>query len=115
MSKSYGNFVDPQEVIPQFGGEAIRMILANSPVSYGGDTALKDEYFLDMTKRFMLPVWNSFSFLTTYANLDNRTPSSELVAAIKADDWSKVTNDSTNILDRWIITLCKKLLDDVSK
>ena len=115
MSKSYGNFVDPQEVIPQFGGEAIRMILANSPVSYGWDTALKDEYFLDMTKRFMLPVWNSFSFLTTYANLDNRTPSPELVAAIKADDWSKVTNDSTNILDRWIITLCKKLLDDVSK
>jgi len=74
MSKSYGNFTDPKEVLQQFGGDVMRMTIMNTPVVYGGDVALKDDMFIETVKKGFLPLWNSFSFLVTYANIDGRIP-----------------------------------------
>ena len=43
MSKSYGNYPDPKESFEQYGGDAIRMFLINSPVVAGGDLAVSEE------------------------------------------------------------------------
>lgn len=49
----------------------------------------------------ILPLWNTYSFFTTYANIDNFTP----------------TGNTTreNPLDIWIVSETHKLVDDVVK
>lgn len=34
----------------------------------------KEEQIIDTVKGVMLPIWNTYSFFTTYANIDNWTP-----------------------------------------
>lgn len=74
MSKSYGNYPDPKESIINYGADAIRMHIIGSPVVYGGDTDIKEEYFVEAVKKYILPLRNAFYFFVTYANIDKREP-----------------------------------------
>jgi len=70
MSKSYGNFPDPKQSLMQFGWDCIRMHSLLSPVVYGWDVDVKEEWFVEVTKTLLLPLWNAFNFFITYANID---------------------------------------------
>jgi len=100
MSKSYGNYPDPKISFKKYGGDCIRMNIINSPVVYGGDTAIKEEWFLETTKSVLLPLWNTLYFFVTYANIDQRSPQDN----IKQKD---------NFLDQWILSELQKLIKDV--
>lgn len=43
MSKSYGNYPDPKETILQYGSDAIRFYLMNSPLMRGEDMNFSEE------------------------------------------------------------------------
>lgn len=75
MSKSYGNYPDPKISFERYGGDAIRMAMLTSPIVYGGDMAISEELFREMTKTIILPLRNAFSFFVTYANIDGFRPS----------------------------------------
>lgn len=74
MSKSFGNYPDIKPTIESYGADSIRMFFANSPLLNGWDQPFTEDSLREIIKKIHLPLWNSFSFFVTYANIDNFTP-----------------------------------------
>jgi len=87
MSKSRGNVIDPWEILDSRGADALRWYFfsAGSPWT----TRRVSETGIDeSTSRFLLTLWNTYSFFVTYASLDGWSP----------DQAGRVEH----VLDRWI-------------
>lgn len=91
MSKNYGNYPDPKELIRKYGGDALRLYLMGSPVMHGEDILISEEHYRNQVKGLMLILWNVYNFFVSNANIDNWIPKNE-------------ETSSKNILDRWIIS-----------
>jgi isoleucyl-tRNA synthetase len=89
MSKSFGNYPDPKNILETIGGEALRLQLMESSVMTGEDTAWSDDLLNDQVKNIMIPFWNTFTYFTIYSELHNYTP---------IDDNYNITN----IMDKWL-------------
>jgi len=98
MSKSFGNFPDPKEVLENLGGEALRLYLMGSPIMLGEDMSWSDELLNEQLKAILIPFWNTYSYLCLYAEMH---------------DWKPENTDfnSDNILDIWV----KNLMDKTTK
>ena len=75
MSKSAGNVVDPWSVTEVHGADALRWLMfadGNPWVSRRVGTQQLD----DVVRRFLLTIWNTHVFFTTYARIDGFDPSS---------------------------------------
>ncbi|MBR3052214.1 class I tRNA ligase family protein [Candidatus Saccharibacteria bacterium] len=70
MSKSLGNFTDPNELMDKYSADALRFLLLSSPVLSGEDFALLDKDVSD-THRKLSMIWNVYDFFTTYAEVEN--------------------------------------------
>ncbi|MDR2897951.1 MAG: isoleucine--tRNA ligase, partial [Spirochaetaceae bacterium] len=101
MSKSLRNYTDPNLVVNQFGADALRLFLVYSAVVKADDLRYTDEGVRDILKGILIPLWNSYSFFVTYANIDTIQP----VGA---------PENPENPLDRWILSLTEKLVFDVT-
>lgn len=88
MSKSFGNYPDPKEVIETIGAEALRLQLMGSSVMVGDDTSWSDDSLNEQTKNILIPFWNTFTYFTIYSELHNYTPAnSEFVFENIMDKW----------------------------
>jgi isoleucyl-tRNA synthetase len=88
MSKRLRNYPEPTEIVGQFGADALRLYLMNHPVIDGGDSRFDRRGVAEMMRRFVIPVWNAFSFLTRYADIENWRPSEvERPSEIELDRW----------------------------
>lgn len=74
MSKSYGNYPDPKETILKYWADSIRFYMINSPLLSGGNLSFNEEQVHEVVKKVLLPLWNTYYFFTTYANIDNFSP-----------------------------------------
>jgi len=74
MSKSFKNYPDPKETIEKYGADAIRLYSLSSPLLSGGDINFSEEGIIESMKRVILPFWNTYSFFSTYANIDSFEP-----------------------------------------
>lgn len=97
MSKSKGNFTDPMILVNQYGADSLRFALMNSAAVHADDLKFSDQMVKDVLKTLILPLWNSYSFFVTYANLDGYVPSET--------PYEKLTNP----LDRWMISVLEEL------
>ena len=70
MSKSLGNFTDPNELMDQYSADALRFLLLSSPVLSGEDFALLDKDVSDVNRKLAM-IWNVYDFFTTYAEVEN--------------------------------------------
>jgi isoleucyl-tRNA synthetase len=107
MSKRLGNVVDPWDILNKQGADALRWYLFTSsspwfPRRFG------PENLDEVIRKFMLTLWNTYSFYTLYANIDGFDP---------AEHDAPVAERS--LMDRWILSelhiLVKKVtaeLDD---
>ena len=91
MSKSKGNVIDPWTVLDSRGADALRWYFfsAGSPWT---QRRVFVEGIDESTRRFLLTLWNTYSFFVTYANLDGWTPPAPGAPAAP----------SSHVLDRWI-------------
>lgn len=99
MSKSYGNYPDPREVLESYGAESLRLYLMGSKVMVGEDMNFDEEGLKEQYKTFLLPLWNCYSFFVTYATIHNWEPDS-------------TNTKSQDPLDKWIqaqLDLSKKI------
>ncbi len=89
MSKSKGNVIDPWTVLDSRGADALRwnFFSAGSPWT----PRRVSVEAIDESARFLVTLWNTYSFFVTYANLDGWTPGAAHDAAA-----------STHVLDRWV-------------
>ncbi len=102
MSKLFKNYPDPKVVLQKYGGEAMRLYLMSGVIMVGENMNMNEKEIEDKVKFVLLPLWNCFKYLTTYAQMHNWTPD------------LKVEN-STNILDQWIITKTNQLTKEFSQ
>ncbi|ASJ02920.1 valine--tRNA ligase [Thermococcus profundus] len=91
MSKSYGNVVAPDEVIPKYGADALRLWTALAPP--GEDHPFKWET-VDYNYRFLQKVWNIYRFAERHLeDFDPANAPKELEP-----------------LDRWILSRLHRLI-----
>jgi isoleucyl-tRNA synthetase len=55
-----------------------------------------EDLILEALKQNILPLWNAFSFFVTYANIDQRTSTSQ-------QETQYIAESSKNRLDTWIL------------
>lgn len=104
MSKSLRNYTDPVEAIDKFGADALRLFLIHSPVVMANDLRYSDEGVREVIKNIILPLWNSYSFFVTYANIDGVQPDGHLFDS----------KTPSNPLDAWLLSITQKLVKDVT-
>lgn len=74
MSKSLKNYTDPNILMDKYSADAMRFYLMNSPVVEAQDLRFSDSWVEEVVKKVILPLWNTYSFFTTYANIDKFEP-----------------------------------------
>lgn len=102
MSKSARNFPDPMEVMNEFGADALRLFLMHSACVKAEDLRYSDTGVKEVLKNVIIPLWNSYSFFVTYANIDKVRP-------VQAPE------NPENPIDRWILSETQGLVQQVSE
>jgi len=100
MSTSKGNAVEPWGVINKHGADALRWYLFTATPP-GNSRRFDEKALSEVTRRFLLTLWNVYSFFVTYANIDRFTPGSE------------ETSPEPSELDRWITSELHQLIINV--
>ena len=85
MSKRLKNYPDPMELVARHGSDALRIALLSSPVVRGVDIRFNEDVVRDAARRFVIPLWNTFHYFTTYAALDSFEPCGRLEALSPLD------------------------------
>jgi isoleucyl-tRNA synthetase len=104
MSKRLKNYPDPNEMLDQYGADAIRLYMLNSPAVRGEDLRFSEKGLIETTRQLLLPLWNALAFLTTYARIDGWEPTDDNLAV-----------SAKNALDRWILSCLQRLIAEVQK
>ena len=114
MSKSKGNVVNPWTVMQDQGADALRWYLFTSAPSSAA-RRFSPELVAESLRRFMLTLWNTYSFFVTYANIDGFKP--EAYASWWAGEIGgpSLASAPTNELDRWIISELNDLVANVTE
>jgi isoleucyl-tRNA synthetase len=94
MSKSKGNVIDPWTVLDTRGADALRwnFFSAGSPWT----PRRVSVEAVDESARFLVTLWNTYSFFVTYANLDGWAPDRATGGQRGAPA------RATHVLDRWV-------------
>lgn len=107
MSKSFGNFTDPNILMDTYSADSLRFLLLSSPVLNAEDFSLQDKEVGDVARKLSM-VWNMFDFFTLYASVDE-WDSGLKDGELPADPSSKLTNP----LDEWIVSRVHQLTAEV--
>ena len=105
MSKSLGNYTDPNELMDQYSADSLRFLLLTSPLLNGEDFALHDKDVSDIARKLSM-IWNMYDFFTMYASVDGWEFNGEL------KDPSK---DLENPLDKWIVGRVHELRNEITE
>ncbi|MSO59474.1 MAG: isoleucine--tRNA ligase [Ilumatobacteraceae bacterium] len=100
MSKSLQNYPDPMKVFDTYGADAMRWYLLSSAILRGTDFSITEQGIRDTVRQVLLPLWNSWYFLSLYANAENKT--------------GTVTTEASNLLDRYILAKLQRTTLEVT-
>lgn len=101
MSKSLKNYPPPDDVMSEFGADAMRLYLLASAATRGEDLRFSKAGVKNVVRQTILPLWNAYNFFVTYALVDGWTPS------------DTPDEQSDNLLDRWILSRTASLIEGV--
>lgn len=102
MSKRLGNIIDPNSMFDEFGADVTRWFFY-SAVAVGSNYRVGPGSMHEIVRRFLLTLWNTYSFFVTYANLDGYVPGPADPAPVDRP-----------ILDRWILARLAEVVDRVA-
>ena len=107
MSKSLNNYPDPELLIDKHWADAIRFYLMASGAVRADDLKFSESGVEETVKKVLLPLWNTYSFFTTYANIDS----------FEWKDWEiydNLNDPNLSNLDRWMLSRLNKFIKDVT-
>ncbi|MBS0648847.1 MAG: isoleucine--tRNA ligase [Verrucomicrobia bacterium] len=102
MSKRLKNYPEPGLMIERFGADAVRLYLMNSPAVMADDLRFSAKGVELVLRQALIPLWNCYVFLATYAKIYEWKPSGHFPVP-KAD------------IDRWILSVLQKLVQEVTQ
>jgi isoleucyl-tRNA synthetase len=103
MSKRLGNAIDPFETMDKYGADATRWYMISNANPW--DNLKFDIDGIDEVRRkFFGTLYNTYSFFSLYANLDNFTYAEDEIAIEKRPE-----------IDRWILSELNTLIKNVEK
>ncbi|MEI6805075.1 MAG: isoleucine--tRNA ligase [Myxococcaceae bacterium] len=102
MSKSKKNYPDPNLVLKEYGADALRAYLVNSPVVRAEPLLFNEKGVKEVVRSVMLPLFHTWSFFVQYANIDNWDPKTAPVSIERPE------------IDRWVLSKLNSLMRDVN-
>ncbi|PVI04071.1 hypothetical protein DM02DRAFT_611836 [Periconia macrospinosa] len=109
MSKRLKNYPDPLLIMDNYGSDALRLYLINSPVVRAETLRFKEAGVKEIVSKVLLPLWNSYQFFEQQVTLLKKVADLDFVF----DPSAEKTN--TNVLDKWILASCQSLLKFVNE
>ncbi len=101
MSKRLKNYPEPSLVIERYGADATRLYMLSSPAVHADDLRFSERGVELTLRQVLIPLWNSYSFLATYAR----------IYAWKPQEIKK----PLALIDSWIISKTESLVVDVTE
>jgi len=109
MSKRKKNYPDPMRIVDEFGADALRLYLINSPVVRGENLRFNEKGVKDILKDVFIPWFNAYRFCTEATRKFDKTHSSPFVPSVA------LALQSDNIMDKWILAAVNGLVEFVRK
>ena len=103
MSKSLGNYTDPNLLMDQYSADSLRFLMLSSPVLAGEDFALIDKDVSDVARKLSM-IWNVYDFFTMYAEVDGFD--SEQAMAV---------SEFVNPLDVWLVSRVHQVRNQITE
>ena len=101
MSKRLGNAVDPFDTLKEFGPDATRWYMISNANPWD-NLKFDSEGIAEVRRKFFGTLYNTYSFFTLYANIDNFTYSEEEIPIKERPE-----------IDRWILSELNTLIKNV--
>jgi isoleucyl-tRNA synthetase len=101
MSKRLKNYPDPMHVINEYGADALRLYMINSPVVRAESLRFSEEGVKQSLRHLLIPLWNSYSFFVTYANVDGWSP-------------EQAVPERDHLMDKWVRSSQARLVQQVT-
>ncbi|KAI3934371.1 hypothetical protein MKW92_006840 [Papaver armeniacum] len=105
MSKRLKNYPPPTDIIDDYGADALRLYLINSPVVRAEPLRFKGEGVYSVVKDVFLPWYNAYRFLVQNAK---RIELEGLAPFVPIDQLT--IQKSSNVLDQWINSATESLV-----
>jgi len=110
MHKSWGNSIEFNDAADKMGVDTMRWLYcAHKPEN---DLLFGYHRAEEVRRRFIIPLWNVYSFFSNYATLDNWTPSAERFNPGLPEG---PTPKSDNPLDRWILARLNQVVSQATQ
>ena len=103
MSKSLGNYTDPNLLMDQYSADSLRFLMLSSPVLAGEDFSLIDKDVSDVARKLSM-IWNVYDFFTMYAEVDGFD--SEQAMAVR---------EFVNPLDIWLVSRVHQVRNQITE
>ncbi len=103
MSKSLGNVIDPWEIFGKQGADALRWTLFTA-TGLGNARRFSEGQVDESVRKYLLTLWNTYSFFVTYARIDGFDPTRDLVRP--AD---------RSLMDRWALSRLNETVRTVTE
>ncbi len=110
MHKSWGNAIEFNEAADKMGVDVMRWLYCThkpeNNLLFGYNRAEETR------RRFIIPLWNVYSFFSTYASLDGWAPTP--AGSFDPGTPEGATPESDNPLDRWILARLNQIVTQVT-
>ena len=103
MSKSLGNYTDPNLLMDQYSADSLRFLMLSSPVLAGEDFSLIDKDVSDVARKLSM-IWNVFDFFTMYAEVDGFD-----------SDQAMAVSEFLNPLDIWLVSRVHQVRNQITE
>ena len=103
MSKSLGNYTDPNLLMDQYSADSLRFLMLSSPVLAGEDFSLIDKDVSDVARKLSM-IWNVYDFFTMYAEVDDFD-----------SDQAMAVSEFVNPLDIWLVSRVHQVRNQITE
>ncbi len=102
MSKSLGNVVDINGLIDKYGADTVRFYFCSNSAPWLSQK-LDEDGILEVQRKTISTLWNTYAFFVLYANIDDFKPTKDILSC-------KLT-----LMDKWLLSQLNALMLKIEK
>lgn len=105
LSKRKKNYPDPTILFGTKGVDATRLFMYQSTAPLAEDVRFSEDHVDEILKKFILTLYNTYSFFVTYSNIDNFDPEID----------GNLEGKELHELDQWLLSEFNQLIIEVTQ